>query len=277
MNSGSEPCKLEVGEETISLSNDLVTITYTTLTGTLSMSTREGDILFTKAYIQVHSDRGVYDSRRMVYKSISSLDFQDKRGEGKAIVIRLQDTEKTAEVNVRFSMVRSVPGYTCIVQVKNREGSVRIKSLDPFVQNVSDSSKIHTGRNGQELRFFKNGFHSWELTQALPLSRGVNLSHLFSVLTNKNTGQSLVLGFVTSMEQLTEITFLGGENNEKILEQLRASSLADNILLPEKQTAVSEELLLLAGCDGLGRQQRRRGEVQPARSEAIPQVDHGAV
>ncbi len=209
--SGQDECRLEVADTGIRLGNGLVSVFFDTRTGLIMLtSSDEKTMCFSRAYVQVQTSSQVFDSRKMVYRGVSSLDFNDERGEGKAVVLRLQDSGATGEIYIKLVVIKNLAGFACVVQFRNRTGNViNVKSIDTLVIDVDDKSRVYTGWNGQRLRFFKNGFQSWELSQAQPISSGDNTSHLFSVLHEIDSGAALVFGFTTAADQLSTVTFVG--------------------------------------------------------------------
>lgn len=245
MKAGGDTCKVDIGEKTIRLSNDLVALTYDTLLGEFSLTSADGEQkYFSRAYVQIHTEDLVYDSRRMVYKAVSAAEFKDRRGEGKAVVLRLQDTDKLAEASIRLAIMKGVSGYSCMIQFRNKTKALKVVSLDPFVLDVDDNSRLFTGWNGADLRFFRNGFQSWDRSQALPVEHGQNESHLFSVLSNVRNGNALLAGFLTTAEQLVTITATGRESKENRLAQIVGSALVE-VDVQDKGLAVSEEILVM--------------------------------
>ncbi|MGY5860836.1 MAG: alpha-galactosidase [Candidatus Thorarchaeota archaeon] len=249
MRNSSQDCTLGITDEVVVLSNGLISISFNTRLGLLTFTDlNTGNDIFSRGYTQVQTDQDRFDSRDMTYKAISTLDFEDDMGRGKAVVIRLQDPDTKCEMNLKLSVIKSLPCYMCSVQFKSRsDKELRIKSINPFVLDVDDSSRLMTGWNGRRLRFFKNGFHSWELSQAVPIEIGENTSHFYTVVNDTETKKALVLGFVTLADQLSTISAYGREDEESRLERLEASSLCDDILLLDNETIVSEELFVIAG------------------------------
>ncbi|TFF91214.1 alpha-galactosidase [Candidatus Thorarchaeota archaeon] len=247
----NKPCQLEVTEEGIRLSNSDVTIFFDTQLGLLMLtSSDEKEMCFSRGYIQIHTERAVYDSRKMIYKSLSTLDFTDQRGEGKAVVIRLQNADRTAEIHLKLSITKGYSGYSSVVQFKNRSGEpVRVDSIDPFVIDVDDATRVYTGWKSEHLRFFKNGYHSWELSQASEIADGRNVSHYYSVIHNVENSNSLALGFVTLADQHPRIMFFGREEENKRLAQIAASCSTDGVTVNSNDTLMSEELLVTVGKD----------------------------
>ncbi|MCK4279186.1 MAG: hypothetical protein KAW94_01285, partial [Candidatus Thorarchaeota archaeon] len=244
----SQDCKLEVTDKAVILSNGLVSISFNTLLGHLTFTDlTTGNDIFSRGYVQVQTDQYVFDSRNMTYNAFSTLDFEDEMGQGKAVVFRLQDPDKRGEMNLKLSVIKSLSCYMCSVQFKSRSSEeLRIKSINPFVLDVDDSSRLLTGWNGRRLRFFRNGFHSWELSQALPIESGENTSHFYTVVNDTETRKALVLGFITMADQLSTISAYGRKDEGNRLERLVASSLCDGIPILDKETIVSEELFVMA-------------------------------
>ncbi|MFW9888176.1 MAG: alpha-galactosidase [Candidatus Thorarchaeota archaeon] len=245
-------CKLEVGEDTISLSNDVIILKFSIHLGTFSLSSVAGQTkYFSNAYVQVQTDSQILDSRKMTYKSVSSVDYSDERGNGKIVVLKLVDSDKRAELNVRFSVNRDQRGYSCIVMFRNKSNDTRVLVFSPLVVDIEAESSIFTGWNAQDLRYFRNGFQSWDLSHAKALDAGENKSHFFSVLTNIKTRSALTLGFSTMADQFCEIALQGRDRESDRLAGIVASSLGDQVLVPKGQNLASEELVVYVGEDGL--------------------------
>jgi hypothetical protein len=243
----STECTIDVLDESIAISNGLVKVVFNTRHGYFSLISDDSKF-FTQGYVQVHTNYTVFDSRQMTYKAFSSLDYDENGKTGKAIVIRLLAPDGSSAMNLRFSMIVGVPGYNCRVQFNNRaDEEVRVKSIDPLVIDIDSDSRIVTGWNSRDLRFFKNGFHSWELSQAQIIQPGENKSHFYSVINNLKTRQSLVLGFVTMGDQLGTVSVFGREEENNRLAKLIISSSTDNIPIPDAETIVSEEIVVLVG------------------------------
>jgi alpha-galactosidase len=247
LSNSSRQCTIDVGDETIRLSNGVESVTYSFRLGTFTYATNEGrTTFFSRAYLRVNAGMKVFDTRKMVYKGVNSIDFGDESNPGKVLIIRLEDPEKDAEINIRLSMNLYRTGYSIILQFKNRNNEIAVQSLDPLVIDIDTDTRLFTGWTGTDLRFFRNGFHSWELTQAVPIEIGENLSHLFTVINNILTKQALVIGFITSANQLTTVSVFGRNTEENKLGQVVASSITDGIQLGERETIVSEELYIQA-------------------------------
>ncbi|MHA2425309.1 MAG: glycoside hydrolase family 36 protein, partial [Candidatus Thorarchaeota archaeon] len=244
MNLDSNSCKVEMGDNTIHLTNGLVTVTYDTRMGTISLAS-DGKSCFSRGYILVHTDRQVYDSRKMTYRSFSALDFHEESIKGKAIILKVQDGEKTVDMSIKLSVYENLPGFSAIVQFRNRSSEVKVKAFDTLVIDVDDSSRVVTGWNNSSLRFFRNGFQSWDLSQVHPIDVGENLSHMYSVLNNIESKESLLIGFTSLADQLSTVSANGRNDEKSRLALLAATSHADNIPVTEKDILVSEELLVL--------------------------------
>ncbi len=243
-------CKVDVGENTIHLTNGIVTVVYDTRLGYISLTSHtENVICFSKGYVLIHTDREVLDSRKMVYKSFSALDFQDEKIKGKAIVLKVQDVDKTADLSIKISVYEKISGFSLVIQYRNRTNEVLVKSLDTLVIDVDDDSRVVTGWGKKNLRFFRNGFHSWELSQTFPIDVGENLSHYFSVLKNIESQDTLVIGFTTLADQLSTVSVRGRDEEKSRLALIAATSHSDHIPVTEKDTIVSEEMLVLYSKD----------------------------
>ena len=106
----SQDCTLGVTDEAIVLSNGLVSISFNTRLGHLTFTDlTTGSDIFSRGYVQVQTDQYMFDSRNMTYKAFSTLDCEDDMGQGKAVVFRLQDPEKRGEINIKLSVIKSLP------------------------------------------------------------------------------------------------------------------------------------------------------------------------
>jgi len=245
-------CKVDMAKDAIHLSNGLVTVSYNTLLGTITLvSEKDKRIIFSRGYVLVHTEKQVLDSRKMVYRAFSGIDFQENSVNGKAIILRVQDVDNQYEMNIKIAILEGLMGFTILIQFKNKSDELQISSIDNLVIDVNDASSVSTGWDGQHLRFFKNGFHSWSLSQAIPIEEGENTSHFFSVLNNLESGHAYVLGFITLADQFTEISAFGRENEDNKLAQIVATCRTDNIPITEKDMLVSEELMFIASDDPL--------------------------
>ncbi|MDF1541215.1 MAG: alpha-galactosidase, partial [Candidatus Thorarchaeota archaeon] len=248
MNLDSDICKVEMGDDdSIRLTNGIVTVAYDTRLGTLSMTSSEKKTCFSRGYILVHTDRQVYDSRQMTYKSFSALDFHDDDIRGKSVILKIRDAEKTADLSIKISVYEKIPGFSVVVQFRNRSEEVKVKQIDTLVVDVDDASRIITGWKKSDLTFFRNGFHSWELSQAHPIDTGVNMSHYYSVLNNTETKESLIIGFTTHADQFSTVTANGRDEETSRLATLAATAHTDDIPVTEKDSLMSEEMLVLYG------------------------------
>ncbi len=243
-----EQIHLDVGEEGLRITNGTVTVFFDTQLGLLMMTTAdEKTMCFSRGYFQVLTDKMTLDSREMIYKGISSMDFQENGNEGKVVVIRLVSPEMRAEMHIRLCVLNGVPGYSAVVQVKNcMEKTMRLRAINPFVLDIDDSARVFTGWNADELKFFRNGLHSWELTQSVTPIPGNNVSHLFSVVHNTETHNTLLLGFITAADQFSTVSIIGRENTENRLSRIIASCELDGVPLEGGHAMMSEELLVLA-------------------------------
>lgn len=245
--SESDVCTLDVGEDYVRLSNGVDWISYNMRLGTFSFGPlNETSVYFDRAYCSVTTKEQIYTTRDLTYRGVNSIDFMDPKGPAKAVVIRLQAPDKSAELNIRLSMVKGMPGYTCIVQFRNLSDEMRVLDFGPLVIEVDSETRTATGRKIESLRYFRNGSHSWELSQARGLDAGENVSHWFSVLNNPDAKMMLFMGFLTADTQLSQVVFTGGDDG-KHLSQILAKSIADSVLVDRKGAMASEELYVTCG------------------------------
>jgi len=267
----NDAINLEVSAELVKLSNGLVTLFFDTQLGLLMLTvSQEKTMCFSRAYVRVSTDAEVFDTRQMVYKGISAIDFKDSRGQGKAVVLRLASPDSRAEIHLKLSMVSGLSGYMCVVQFKNRSGQeMRIESIETFAIDVDDGTRLFTGWDDSNLRFFRNGFQSWDLSQASRVEPGENVSHFFTVLQDYKTGAGLVIGYLTMVDQFSRITITGRDDATQRLASVSASCATDGVPLADKKTIMSEEMLLVAPDDLLAGL-RNYVEIAAERMSAVP-------
>ncbi|MHA1638099.1 MAG: alpha-galactosidase, partial [Candidatus Thorarchaeota archaeon] len=155
------------------------------------------------------------------------------------------------EINVQLSVFEGTKSFSIIVQYKNRIEEVHVTSIDNLVIDIDDATRICTGWDGEFLRFFRNGFHSWELSQSQKVQQGKNLSHFFSLLNNTETGNAIILGYATLADYFSEIAVYGRDNDNERLAQVVASCATDSIPVTEKDVLLSEELVIIYSKDPL--------------------------
>ena len=247
MLSDSDACTLDVGEDYVRLSNGVDTVSYNLRLGTFSLSSlKESKVYFDRAYASVTTLGQVYTTREMTYRGVNSIDFRDEKGPAKAVVIRLQAPDKSVEMNVRLSMIRGQPGYTSIIQLRNLSEPVKVVEFNPLVIDVDSETRVATGRTIEDLRFFRNGFNSWDLSQTQRIGKGANLSHWFSLLHNITDESTLFIGFVTTASQLSQVVFVGSDNGEK-LDRICSQTQCDNVTIDNRGALASEELYIMGG------------------------------
>ncbi len=221
-----------------------VSVSYNIQTGTVSLKSADnGTVYFAEGYIRIETDAGIIDSRNTEYQSFATLDLEQPMG--KAVAIKLSDKQTQCEIGIRISIEEQTRGFGCVVLLNNTSGrNVRVLTMDPLVIE-SGASEIFTGTKTGEVLYFRNGFHSWELSQASSIERGENTSHQYTVVHNTKTRNALVFGFTTAREQLTTVQLFGDPNGHLV--RVVNRSHADNIPLEAGASCMSEELLVLAG------------------------------
>ena len=198
----------------------------------------------------VRTGKQVFTSKEMIFRRVDSIDYQTGAGPTKALVLRLQNSDRDVEIHIRFAIRQGLTGFTCVTQFKNRSTETKvIHSIDPFVLDVANELRIFTGDSTGDLVFFKNGLYSWDLTQTRPIEPGISRSHLFSVIHNRATRSTFLAGFTTSTEQISFINLRGTEDEDCRLDRVSAVCELDNIRLQAGASVMSEELLVLVGTD----------------------------
>lgn len=244
----SECCTIDVTDKSIELSNDLVRVKFDTLLGTISLvNTKKGTQIFSNGYILIHTGRGVLDSREMTYKAFSGLDFQEGNLRGKSVVIRTEDANKRNEMSIKLTVLEGVPGYSCVTRFGNLDEETEVSAIDSLVLDVMPNAPPSIGQDRSNLRYFRNGFQSWDLSQSVPVSEGRNTSHLYSIINNIETDEAYLIGYITSSNMFSTIQILGAKDDEEGIKQILASCNVDDISVTTRDSVVCEEMLFLTG------------------------------
>ncbi len=248
MSDEKNACSLDVSDDELVLSNRFVRVSYSINGGTLSFYSKNDSMTyFEGAHIQIETNVGIIDSRQMEYQSFATIDIDDPRG--KVIAIKLRARSGEIELGVRISIVEGLRGFTCITQLRNQSREpIRLQHIDQLVIDLDEYSII-TGIKGSDVKYFKNGLHSWILSQIQDIDAGENISHFYTVLHNIRSRDALVFGYTTATNQMTTIRIIGDDNVNGRLTGIKNRCHLDDIVLDVDSSVTTEELLVLAGRD----------------------------
>jgi alpha-galactosidase len=149
---------------------------------------------------------------------------------------------------------------------------IEILQLHPLVVSSQDGGQLDLGASPEAWSFYQNGWQSWSPTFARHLADGLFtlpedreylfkhhpylvpstsktlVSHWFTILCDRDSRMSLLVGFITAKDQLAEVRL---EADTDGFQQLAAICHADGLTLPPGASLSSERLLLAINDDPL--------------------------
>ncbi|MFO7837036.1 MAG: alpha-galactosidase [Candidatus Thorarchaeota archaeon] len=236
---------VDLSEHKVSLSTQHMAFEWDIENGSFSLLNPMGEEYLREGQFQISTKGRIINSSQLKYVSMDTLTIKNQSQADRVLILSLQDPVQSHEVRFKVIASNGLSGFTFTVQLINKSGKhLELDSISP----LWTSSTILTGVDLLDLRYFQNGFHSWELSRAQPLQEGSNISHFYSVLTNRSDKSNILIGFCTMDRQLTNISFDAGRQQ---LERLAATCELDSTLLIPDEAVVSEELVVIIKADGL--------------------------
>ncbi len=150
--------------------------------------------------------------------------------------------------------------------------ALTILQLCPLVVSARQGGGLLVESSTEDWTFFENGWQSWSPTSARPMdgelfsipydeeyiirhhpyglssAPSTMVSHWFTVLCDRQSRTSLLLGFITARDQLAEVWLRADAGG---FEHLAAVCHADGVMLSPGETISSERLLIAASEDPL--------------------------
>ncbi len=185
--------------------------------------------------------------------------------------VGLSARDETLELAWQASV--SAEGIEIDLQVTNVGSQpVEILQLRPIVVSSEVGGRLDLGASPETWSFYRNGWQSWSPTFArhvddglfsipddeeylikhhpsrLPSVPKTLVSHGFTVLCDRDSRTSLLLGFITAKDQLAEVRLQAGAEG---FQHLAAICHADGVSLSPGESLTSERLLLATGDDPL--------------------------
>jgi len=237
--------RVDVSEEKVSLSTKDIAFEWDIQSGSFSLLDSKGGEYLTNCQFQICLETRIISSSDLKYVSMDTLTITSQSKPEKVLILSLQDPNESHEIRFKVIAIRELAGFTFTVQLINKSSKpLKLESISPLWTR----SPILTGGSLNNLRYFQNGFHSWELSRARPLKQGSNISHFYSILTNQSDNSNILFGFSTMDRQLTTVSYEGGE---KRLDRLTATCALDGISLSPGKGVVSEEMAVIISADGM--------------------------
>jgi len=187
---------------------------------------------------------------------------------------RVSLSARKGSVELTWEACLAGDGLETVLQVTNvGSQSLSVLQLCPFVISGQNGGSLHLGSSPETWTFFENGWQSWSPTLArqldgelfsapqdeeylikhhpyeVPSAPSTLVSHWFTVLCDRQSRTSLLVGFTTTQDQLTEVRLRADAGS---FERLAAVCHADGVTLSPGETLSSERLLIAASDDPLG-------------------------
>jgi len=237
--------RVDVSEEKVSLSTEDITFEWDIQSGSFSLLGSKGGEYLKDCQFQICLGTRTINSSDLKYVSMDTLAITNKNQVDKVFILSLQDPMASHEIRFKVIAMKELAGFTFTVQLINKgQQPLKLESISP----LWTKSPILTGEDLKNLRYFQNGFHSWELSRAQPLKEESNISHFYSVLTNKVDNSNILFGFSTMDRQLTTVSY---EAKGERLNRLTTTCALDGISLAPGKSVVSEEMTVIISADGM--------------------------
>jgi alpha-galactosidase len=187
----------------------------------------------------------------------------DVHGQGATVCLSTLPARDRLGLRLFLTLYEDQPFATIQLEVLN--GSLRPVSVQAFrvlTAPTAGRGRLGLGRSSRRWRFYKQGWQSWSLTLSLSCAqddppapppivgpsavapqKGRFTSDLVGLVADPTSGVSLLAGFVTAADQLSQIRLelLGGSQASGTLS---AVSYADGITLAPGHGLLSEKLLV---------------------------------
>lgn len=237
--------RVDVSEKKVSLSTEDIAFEWDIQSGSFSLLDSKGGEYLKDCQFQICLGARTINSSDLKYVSMDTLAITNKNQVDKVLILSLQDPKASHEIRFKVIAMKELAGFTFTVQLINKgQQPLKLESISP----LWTKSPILTGEDLKSLRYFQNGFHSWELSRAQPLKGESNISHFYSVLTNKVDNSNILLGFSTMDRQLTTVSY---ETEGERLDRLTTTCAFDGISLAPGKSVVSEEMTVIISADGM--------------------------
>jgi alpha-galactosidase len=200
-------------------------------------------------------------------KTIETEDTKDEIGTGRKVIIKQFNVEFQLVLTLEISIYKNITGLHLQVSIENNSEKKRIFDLYPFfVSKDCEEGSIDIGPV-DEWHFLRTGYQSWSNTRVMKYKDNDKLpsigwarfphhmnyhesrpdgqvrSNYFTIIKNKKTEESLLFGFLTFRDQLTQFIFNFDCDNKDLI-SFYARSQADGLIIKNGETIKSERLFI---------------------------------
>jgi alpha-galactosidase len=186
---------------------------------------------------------------------------------------RVSLSAREGDVQLTWQASLAGDGIETVLQITNvASQALTILQLCPLVVSARQGGALLGGSSTETWTFFENGWQSWSPASArqvdgelfsipydeeyiirhhpydVPSAPSTMVSHWFTVLCDRQSRDSLLLGFITARNQLAEVRLRADAGG---FEHLAAVCHTDGVMLSPGETLTSERLLIAAGEDPL--------------------------
>jgi alpha-galactosidase len=256
-----------------------------------------------KNHLVIHRAHGMFDFDALFQHATAEILFRDEAGNAQRVALAGENVETETE-DGRVTMRRRVAQIEIVwhalldaiprvwLEITNRSAApIRLDELRVLALDATRGAQVHLAAPASEWRFYQNGWQtasaafvrragngvhtelSTELYRVkhqphpLPHSPKTLGSEMFSVIATP--AQSLLLGFITASDQLSEIRL---QLNGGVFHCLAAICYADGQRVEPGQTIASEQLLIASARDPLALLDQYASRVGAAMRARVPRA-----
>jgi alpha-galactosidase len=189
--------------------------------------------------------------------------LSDVHGQGTTVCLSTLPARDRPGLRVSLTLYSGQP--FAVMQLAVLNGSPQplgVESFRVLATPTAGRSRLGLGRSSRRWRFYKHGWQSWSLTLSLSCAqddppapppivgpssvvsqKGCFTSELVGLVTDPTIGVSLLAGFITAADQLSQVR-LELPDSRQPSRTLSAMSHADGITVAPGQCLLSEKLLV---------------------------------
>jgi alpha-galactosidase len=189
--------------------------------------------------------------------------LSDVHGHGATVFLSTPPARDRPSLRLFLTLYEGQPFAVMQLEVVNSSPQpVGVEGFRVLATPTAGRGRLGLGRPSRRWRFYKHGWQSWSLTLSLSCAqddppapppilgpssiapqKGRFTSELVGLVADPTTGASLLVGFITAADQLSQIRLdLPGDRHAS--RTLSAMSYADGITVAPDQCLLSEKLLV---------------------------------
>jgi alpha-galactosidase len=189
--------------------------------------------------------------------------LSDAHGQGTTVCLSSLPAQDRPGLRLFLSVYDAQPFAVMQLEVVNDTSQpIGVESFQVLATPTAGRGRLGLGRSSRRWRFYKHGWQSWSPTFSLSCAqddllvpppivapssdtpqKGCFTGELVGLVADPTTGASLLAGFVTAADQLSQVC-LELSHGRQASPSLSAVSYADSITVAPGQGLVSEKLLL---------------------------------